>query len=178
MPETTDLHALYLRLAEDAHAVVDGLPPGTVAERFHHLMLARLDQLDPYRDEMIALFAAALHPDSPQSLLGPGAGPARAHLKQAFSRIVIDAADAPKGATAEAQSAELSAVLYGIHLLLLLFWIYDRTAGRAASRELLSIMRAGLALLRPALALPPVARVLTRLSASIDAVLGGAAADR
>jgi hypothetical protein len=177
MPETPDLHTLYLQLADDAHAVVDGLPPGTLAERFHHLLLARLDQLDPHREAMIALFAAALHPDSPQSLLGPGAGPARARLKDAFSRIVAEASDAPKGPAAEAQAAELSAFLYGIHLLLLLFWIYDRTAGRAATRELLSIVRAGLALLRPALALPPVARVLTRLAASIDAVLGGAPID-
>lgn len=173
MTETADLHALYLRLADEAHAAVAELPPGTLAERFHHLLLARLDQLDAYREDMIALFTTAMHPDSPQSLLGPDASAARARLKAAFTQIVAGASDAPRGSAAEAQAAELSAFLYGIHLLLLLFWLYDRTPGCSASREMLSITRAGLALLRPALALPPVARMLTRLSAAIDSVLGG-----
>lgn len=169
----TDLPVLYDHLAADTATAAAALPAGTVADRFHALMSARCDQLLPYRQEMIALFTEALHPDSSRSLLGADGAGARERMKAAFAGLVNGAADAPKGSTGAGQSAELAAFLYGIHLLLILFWLYDRTPGGSATREMLSITRGGIGLLRPALALPPIARMMTRLAGALDAVLGG-----
>src|ERR687889_2799964 len=48
--------ALYMRLAEESEEWArEGLPEGTMAERFEAAMLAKLDQVSPHRGPLVAL---------------------------------------------------------------------------------------------------------------------------
>ena len=62
--------ALYSRLAEESREWAwEGLPEGTIAERFERAMLAKLDQVEPHREPLAALLVKALDPNSPTSAL-------------------------------------------------------------------------------------------------------------
>jgi AcrR family transcriptional regulator len=166
--------ALLDHLAGETAAALPALPSGTIAARYHAALTAKLAQLEPYRATVAAVFSAALDADGPsdthqsgQALIGGTA--AQAALRAAFEGLVNTATDAPR---LPAQSAELAQLLYAGHLLVILFWLYDRSAERTATRQLIDLVRDGMALARPALVLPPVAKALTRLTATFAAGFG------
>jgi hypothetical protein len=61
-------------------------------------------------------------------------------------------------------------VLYAAHLLLILFWLHDRSVQNHATQELLGLARTLLALTRRLLRLPPIARILARFAQTIAPV--------
>src|SRR5215210_7607700 len=159
--------ALYMRLAEESEAWArDGLVGGTVAERFEAAMLAKLDQVSPHRGPLAALLARALDPNSRLSALGEGTVAMREKMGGVFLEVVRDASDAP----GEKQARELGNVLYALHLAILLYWFHDRTPGARATRELVGSAREALRYLRPALRLPQMSRVLSRLANALEDV--------
>jgi AcrR family transcriptional regulator len=159
--------ALYMRLAEESEEWArDGLDGGTIAERFERAMLAKLDQASPHREPLAALLVGALDPNSPTSALGEGTAAVREKMGGVFLDVVRGAGDAPR----ERQARELAAVLYSLHFAILLYWFHDRTPDDRATRELVGAARDALRFLRPALRLPPAARVLSRLSDALWAV--------
>ena len=159
--------ALYSRLAEESREWAwDGLPEGTIAERFERAMLAKLDQVEPHREPLAALLVKALDPNSPTSALGEGTAEVRKLMGSVFQEVVQGAKDTP----GERQAHELGTVLYGLHLAIILYWFHDRTEGARATRELVGSARDVLGFLRPALRLPPVTRTLSRLSDALGAV--------
>ena len=158
--------ALYLRLADEFTEEVRELPAGTVAERFERAMLLKLGQVEPYRGPLGALLAKALDPNSPIAALGEGTAVVRERVGGAFLEVVRGAKDAP----GEAQARELAASLNALHLALLLYWFHDRSPGGRATRDLVRSARDALRFLRPALKLPPMSRVLTRLAKALGEV--------
>jgi len=52
----------------------------------------------------------------------------------------------------------------------LLYWFHDRTPGARATRELVGSAREALRYLRPALRLPQMSRVLSRLANALEDV--------
>ena len=158
---------LYLRLAEESQEWArENLPEGTIAERFERAMLAKLDQVKAHRGPLAALLVKALDPNSPTSSLGGGTAEVRQVMGSVFREVVRGARDAP----GQRQTRELGTVLYGLHLAIILYWFHDRTEGARATRELVGSARDALGFLRPVLRLPPVARVLSRLSDALGAV--------
>ena len=152
--------ALYMRLAEESEGWVrGGLLGGTVAERFELAMGVKLDQVSPHREPLAALMTRALDPNSPISALGEGTAAVREKMGGVFLEVVRGASDAP----GEKQARELANVLYTLHLAILLYWFHDKTPGARATRELVGSARETLRYLRPALRLPPMSRVLSRL---------------
>ena len=162
---------LYLRLADEAQEWARrNLPGGTIAERFERAMLAKLDQVEPHRGPLAALLVKALDPNSPASALGEGTAEVRERMGSVFQEVARGAKDAP----GERQAHELGAVLYGLHLAILLYWFHDRTPDGRATRELVGSARDAIRFLSPALKLPPAARVLSRLANALGAVgVGG-----
>jgi hypothetical protein len=139
---------------------------GTIAERFELAMLAKLDQVSPHRGPLAALLARALDPNSPISALGEGTAAVREKMGGVFLEVVRGASDAP----GEKQARELGNVLYALHLAILLYWFHDRTPGARATRDLVGSTRETLRYLRPALRLPPMSRVLSRLANAWEGV--------
>src|SRR5215211_9257598 len=159
--------ALYMRLAEESEEWArDGLAGGTVAERFERAMVAKLDQVSPHRDPLAALLSRALDPNSPISALGEGTSAVREKMGGVFLEVVRGASDAP----GEKQARELGNVLYALHLAILLYWFHDKTTGARATRDLVGSAREALRYLRPALRLPPMTRVLSRLANALENV--------
>ena len=159
--------ALYMRLAEESEeSARDGLEGGTVAERFEAAMLAKLDQASPYRGPLAALLTRSLDPNSRLSSLGEGTAAVREKMGGVFLEVVRGASDAP----GEKQVRELGSVLYALHLAILLYWFHDKTPETRASRELVGSARDALRYLRPALRLPPMSRVLSRLTGALGNV--------
>ena len=159
--------ALYMGLAEGSEEWArDGLVGGTVAERFETAMVAKLDQVSPHRGPLAALLSRALDPDSSISALGEGTAAVREKMGGVFLEVVRGASDAP----GEKQARELGNVLYALHLAILLYWFHDRTQDVRATRELVGSARDALRYLRPALRLPPMSRVLSRLAVALGNV--------
>jgi AcrR family transcriptional regulator len=165
--------ALYMRLAEESEEWARGrLNEGNIAERFEAAMLAKLDQVSPHRGPLAALLARALDPNSPISALGEGTAGVREKMGGVFLEVVRGASDAP----GDKQARELGSVLYALHLAILLYWFHDKTPEAQASRELVGSAREALRYLRPALRLPPMSRVLSRLADASESVrIGGPA---
>jgi AcrR family transcriptional regulator len=156
--------ALYMRLAEESEEWSrEGLVGGTVSERFERAMVVKLDQVSPHRGPLAALLSRALDPNSPISALGEGTAAVREKMGGVFLEIVRGASDAP----GERQTRELGNVLYALHLAILLYWFHDRTPGARATRDLVGSARETLRYLRPALRLPPMSRVLSRLAGAL-----------
>jgi AcrR family transcriptional regulator len=162
---------LYLRLAEESREWArENLAEGTVAERFERAMLAKLDQVEPHRGPLAALLVKALDPNSPTSALGEGTAEVRGRMGSVFQEVVRGASDAP----GEKQARELGSVLYGLHLAILLYWFHDKTPDARATRELVGSARDAISFLRPALRLPPAARVLSRMARALENIgVGG-----
>src|SRR5215212_8002081 len=159
--------ALYMRLAEETEEWArDGLAGGTVAERFERVMVAKLDQVSPHRGPLAALLSRALDPNSPISALGEGTSAVREKMGGVFLEVVRGASDAPR----EKQAREIGKVLYALHLAILLYWFHDWTPGARATRDLVGSAREALRYLRPALRLPPMSRVLSRLANALEDV--------
>jgi AcrR family transcriptional regulator len=159
--------ALYLRLAAESEEWArDELAGGTVAERFEAAMLAKLDQVSPHRGPLAALLARALDPNSRLSALGEGTAAVREKMGGVFLEVVRGASDTP----GEKQAMQLGNVLYALHLAIILYWFHDRTPESRATRELVGSARETLRFLRPALRLPPMTRVLSRLAGALENV--------
>jgi len=159
--------ALYMRLAEESEEWArEGLAGGTIAERFEWAMVAKLDQVSPHRGPLAALLTRALDPNSPISALGDGTVAVREKMGGVFLEVVRGASDAPR----EKQARELGNALYALHLAILLYWFHDRTPGARATRELVGSAREALRYLRPALRLPQMSRVLSRLANALEDV--------
>src|SRR5918995_4058420 len=156
--------ALYMGLAEGSEEWArDGLVGGTIAERFETAMVAKLDQVSPHRGPLAALLSRALDPDSSISALGEGTAAVREKMGGVFLEVVRGASDAP----GEKQARELGNVLYALHLAILLYWFHDKSPGARATRDLVGSARETLRYLRPALRLPPMSRVLSRLAGAL-----------
>ena len=157
--------ALYLKLAEESEEWArDGLAGGTVAERFERAMVVKLDQASSHRDPLAALLTRAQDPNSPISALGEGTAAVREKMGGVFLEVVRGASDVP----GEKQARELANLLYALHLAILLYWFHDRTPEASATRELVGSARETLRYLRPALRLPPMSRVLSRLAGALQ----------
>lgn len=160
--------ALYERCAAELAEEVAALPPGPLAKRFIAAMTADFRRLGPHRETMGALFAAGLAPDSPVAVLGEGVAGLREQVRLIFLTVCTGASDAPKRGQAE----QLATLFYAAHLLLILFWLQDKSEGQARSRELLEFAQEMIGRLRPVLGLPPVARPLARLAQIIGPMFG------
>jgi len=143
---------LYLDVQEKHRDAAEPLlaASGDLIERLGIVYRTGLDQLTPYHSHAPEFLAAAVSPRSPINPLSEESAPALAIVDGLF-RVAVEGAS---GQTVPGEfRATLPHALVLGHLLLALFWVYDRSPGQARTR---SLLERGLRLL--GLALP-----LTRL---------------
>jgi AcrR family transcriptional regulator len=162
---------LYRRLAEEHEANMLALPPAPLADRFVQVLQAKIAQIEPYRSAIGALFGAALTPQSGIAVLGAETSDIRVRMERLFFIIISGATDAPR----ERQARQLATVFYTLELALLLFWVHDRSPNHRATTDLLKLAHDGIALVRPVLRFPPVAKGLARLAQALGPVFGAGA---
>jgi AcrR family transcriptional regulator len=161
--------ALYERLIEELEEEAEALPQGgKLAERVERIMRADLKRCAPYRDAFAALAGIGLMPDSTAAVLGERAAPVRQRVWRVFYRVVTEASDGMKGQ----MGADVTTLLYAAHLLLVLFWLQDRTENQRATSELLTLAGDTLSRYRFLLRIPQVTQTLTRLAGILGPMLG------
>ncbi len=163
--------AHYEQLSLASVAQIDSLPPATMAKLYHAVMTAKIEQITPYRDSLGALFSSAMNPSSGVAVLGVNTANLRDRTISALTDMVARATDKPKAVPPE----QLATLLYSGQLLIILFWLYDRTPNARATQQLLDLVREGLLMARPALMLPPIIKAVGRLAAIVEPVFGGKA---
>jgi AcrR family transcriptional regulator len=161
--------ALYARMEQEFAGYVEALPPAPLAQRFGQTMRAKLAHLAPYREVFGTLAGATLNPRSNVAVLGDTTAEVRQRVSTMFLVVVRGATDAPRDPVAR----DLATALYGAHLALILFWLYDRTPNQRATDELLSLVGDALGIARRLLRLPPLARMLGRLVRIIGPMFEG-----
>ena len=164
--------ALYEQCTVELEEEVLALPPGPLAKRFAAAMEADLRHKTLHRETMGALFSAGLAPDSEVAVLGDGVAGIRNRVWGIFRQVAVGASDAPK----PRQIDDLATLFYAAHLLMILFWLQDRSPGQAKTRELLAFAEEMIGRLRPVLGLGPVARSLARLAGIVGPMFGPSAA--
>jgi AcrR family transcriptional regulator len=105
---------------------------GTLRDRLLAVMHAKLDTIEPYHRFSGALFRTAADPGSPLNPFSEESAPVREEATALF-RAVVD------GSTTRVPDdlrAELPRLLWTYHMGVVLYWIHDRSAGRARSRRL------------------------------------------
>ena len=160
--------ALYQGLARELADEVGQMPPAPLAYRFAGAFGSCLNRMTPHREALGALFAVGLAPDSEMAVLGARAAGVRDVVWHVYLNVVQGATDRPR----PRQEEQIATVLYAAHLLCVLFWLQDRSRGQTATRELVKFTQEMLGRLRPVLALPPVARLLARLTRILDPMFG------
>jgi AcrR family transcriptional regulator len=160
--------ALYDRLIADLEDEVAQLPAqGKLADRVEQIMRADLKRCAPYRDAFAALAGVGLLPDSEAAVLGKQTAPIRERVWRVFYLVVTGASDRLTGKVAE----DVATLLYAAHLLLILFWLQDRTDSQKATSELLTLAGDVLARYRFLLRIPQVAQTLSRFAAILTPLL-------
>jgi len=159
---------LYRCLAADLEKQVDMLPKTSLANRFFRIMQTQRTLMAPYRDTIGALFGAALNPRSRVGVFGESTADMRRGSRHVFLTVAAGAKDAPRAA----QLDDISTLLYGLHMLLLLFWLQNRSSDPHAIDEALSFVRDLLALLLPLFKLPPFSSLLARLARILGPMFG------
>ncbi len=147
----------YSEQVEALAAAMAGLPPGQLADRYRQALELNLRRLRPMRGAMLALFAGAMRSDAAVSLMDSRPG---YRLSSAYRQLVLDSDDALR----EPAARDLGIVLYMFHMLLIVFWLYDRSPRQATTERLLAFWHEMFKLLRPMFFLPMVPQGLAKLA--------------
>jgi AcrR family transcriptional regulator len=128
-----------------------------LVERIAIVYRTGLDELTAYHEHAVEFLSAAVSPRSEINPLAEASGQARHH-----GSTLREAVDGARSGTVPSDLRQaLPTVLFLGHLLLALFWVYDRSDGQQRTRRLLD---RGLALLRTTLPLArlPIVRGVVR----------------
>lgn len=124
---------LYEVLTEDFLKATAALPVSTWPVRAMFALRASLAVLGPHRDSLRALLGTTtIEREGP--LLVPGRALPHARVEARFVEAVTGATDAP------ANGERLGRSLYLVHLVVLLFWLLDRSPRQVATDRALSLL--------------------------------------
>jgi AcrR family transcriptional regulator len=157
---------LWRHLAVDFAAQLNDVNSEGWVDRFYDAMQIKIRQLEPYRDVVQATLGAAMNPGSGVAIIGDETTDYRDQMLEAFEPLIVNAKDAPKAL----RTQQLTMLMYGIHLQLILVWVYDRSPNQQLTQKTLSFMLDIMKLLRPMLILPPVANNLKRLADIMEGI--------
>lgn len=160
-----ELSAQFARQAED-------MPPGRWRDRFVFGLQVSLRVLEPNRVALRALIPVLIG-DPEEGIFAASTAFSRLRVQGVFERAVAHATDAPKSPLAEA----LGRLLYMSHLVVLLWWLLDRTAGQRATRALVSLAHQLLPSIALALRLPAVRRFVIAVDELVRGALFAAPAE-
>jgi AcrR family transcriptional regulator len=128
---------------------------GTFRERLLGVMRTKVESIEPYHAFAGVLFKTAADPGSPLNPFSEESRPVRAEATELFAEVVRGAGDRKLPADL---AAELPELLWLYHMGVILFWIHDRSPGRARTHRLVErtvelidrlVGIAGMAVMRP-----------------------------
>lgn len=159
---------LYGRLTAEYTARAAALPPGPWGARFIGALRASLEVLSPHRTTLSSL-TGLLVADPEQSLFAKTTAASRAQVRQVFIDAVAGADDAPSPALV----APLGELLYLAHLMVILWWLLDRSPKQRATAELIERAEAALPMAALMLRSPQAAEALVAMDRLVrDAFMG------
>jgi AcrR family transcriptional regulator len=147
--------ALYDDLSAEYARQGMNMPPGRWRARFVFALQTSLDVLAPHRPALQALIPVLVSPGE-EGLFAPGTGFSRVRVMRVFEEAVAGATDAPAAALARS----LGRLLYVVHLLVLLWWLLDRSPRQRATIALVGLFQQLLPSVTLTLRLPPVRRAV------------------
>ena len=106
----------------------------TLHGRLRGVMRAKLRTIEPYHRFAGILFRTAADPESPLNPFSEESLPARREASELFAEVVRGADDRTLPGDLEAELPEL---LWTYHMGIVLFWIHDRSPGRARTWRLM-----------------------------------------
>lgn len=157
---------LWEHLAVDFVTQLPDVDNGSWVDRFNQAMQIKIKQLHPYRDVIQATLGAAMNPSSGVAIISQETTDYRDQMLEGLESLIAGSKDAPKAL----RTQQLTMLMYGIHLLLILVWVYDSTPQQQLTQKTMSFMHDTMKLLRPILILPPVANNLTRLADIMEGI--------
>ena len=126
--------AFYERAKDDLPArLEEAHTRRTLAARLEAIILAKFEYFMPNRRFLGALMAHAADPSSPLSPFSEASRDTREYDIAQFERALADT----RTALPRDLAPHMAKILWLYQLGMLLFWIYDRSAGQKRSRELL-----------------------------------------
>jgi AcrR family transcriptional regulator len=165
--------ALYDELSQEYARRAADLAPGTWRDRFIFALTTSLAVLEPHRVALRALTPVMVG-DPEEGIFAAGTAFSRLRVQRVFERAVTHASDAPKPPLAEA----LGRLLYLAHLVVLLWWLLDKSPRRRATATLVSLTQQLLPSASLALRVPPVRRFVISVDALIRDALFGQSSSR
>jgi AcrR family transcriptional regulator len=165
--------ALYGELAVQLAASSERWGEATLADGFRQAVSEKLELAGSHRELLAALFAASLggDPDAhAASIVGPRSAAVRTQVRWVFQRVVERATDLPSPLD-EKVRADLATVLYGLHLVVLLAWLVQRSDG-PATQAMLDAVGTAMRQATPFVASPAVRPVLQRTARWFGQFLG------
>lgn len=158
--------ALYQALADETLAYAQTLPFTNIADRYHALMHHKMMQVKPHRTAFAALFGALMRPEATLRVWGHDGPDSRDKMLDAFDVVVRGASDKLN----EPVASSMATLLYAFSLLVMYFWLYDRTEDNRATFLLLDFMREALKIVRPMMLMPVINKAVVRLAAILALV--------
>lgn len=155
--------SLYSEHINHLISSMENLPTGQLADRYYEVLEQTLTDFADYRLALMALFGTAMRPDSGLSLMGTDDNPTSLQLTEGYHQLVLSSDDALK----EPKALQLSVALYTFHMLVIIFWLYDRTPNQKATHKLTHFVHELFKILRPMFILPMVPQAIAKLSAII-----------
>lgn len=143
--------ALYDELsAEYAHRAME-LAPGRWRARVVEALRTSLAVLQPHRTALQALIPVLVSAGD-EGVFAAGTAFSRQRVQRVFEEVVTGSSDAPRGTFAPA----LGRGLYLLHVLVLLWWLLDRSPRQRATAALVTLLERMLPSVAMALRLTPV----------------------
>lgn len=165
--------AIVLRLYEElsakyARQAAEGMPAGVWRIRFIHALEQSISTLKPHRAALKNL-TPLLVGDEKQSIFSAETAFSRSRVEQVFIMAVNEAKDAPPSEDAKA----LGRVLYVIHLVVILWWLLDKSPRQKATEALLSMLKKVLGPVSISLKVSSFRKVVKNLEALCSSALFG-----
>lgn len=160
--------AVYEQCSADLAQEINSLPPTTIADRFTQTVRANFERLSPYRDAFGAITGIALNPSSDAGVLSDRMAYLRQRTWLLFRQVLAGAKDSPPARDVES----FTTLLYAAYLLLMLFWVQDKSPAQQNTDRLLKFAQDTLGRLRPLLAVPVFARSAASLAGILAPMFG------
>ena len=160
--------ALYDALSSDYARQAAEMPPGRWRDRFIFALKASVDVLKPHQKALRAL-TPVLVGDPDEGIFSASTAFSRVRVQQVFEQAVVGASDAPK----QPLAAALGRLLYLVHLMVLLWWLLDKSSNQRATTALVTLTQQLLPSAALALRVPPVRRFVISVDELVREALFG-----
>jgi AcrR family transcriptional regulator len=158
--------ALYDQLSAEYAREAMRMNAGKWRERFVFALQISLEVLAPHRPSLRALIPVLVS-GGDEGVFAAGTAFSRLRVQRVFEEAVTGSSDAPPRPLAES----LGRLLYLVHVLVLLWWLLDRSPKQRATTGLMALFRQMLPSASVTLRLPPVRRFVVAADALVSDAL-------